>query len=184
MCIVLNPEPEASTNHINSLLQIRNSRLDVICLQEIWKSSTQRQIFSELRDLYPHAVSNVDLVTENTETTPVACTLFEVLSYGDCITSNCTTSEADIDCPVRHCRHILLSLSQECLSCLILNSGPRFNIEVCVAELASSYEKTFGLMLLSKTAITQSSAEGYLGDISQFRGFLHASVRSQSWDSL
>lgn len=146
------------------------SNLDVVCLQEVWRTDLQRQIFSDLRDMYPHHVSHIDLTSNNVAMTPV-CSLQDVSNFGDCFSSNCATS-TEVTCPITECLDVLLPFSRECRLCLFVN----LDITTCTIEPFSNYETTFGLMLFSKKPMSNGQSRGYLGELSDSRGFYQATV--------
>ena len=149
--------------------------MDVICLQEIWKTDSQRNIYNGVRHLYPYSVSLIDLNTGQSTDPAPACSETEFNRIISCVQAYCTAPD-DITCPVRACVHVLIPLSFECKYCIIFHLGTTGNISRCSYDPAVNYEKTYGLMLLSKKEITENKTDGYLGNVSQARGFLQASV--------
>lgn len=145
-------------------------------MQEVWKTNLQRQIFDAVRDYFPYSVSLINL-TADTGSTKTACTQSEVFSYGSCLATNCATSSSPRTCVVDQCLHVLEPLSNECKLCLLINVGiTSESILVCASEPETNYERSFGLMLLSKKSIIDSRVEGYLGNVSEARGYYQASV--------
>ena len=152
----------------------------MICLQEIWKSNTQRRIYQEVRDLYPYHVSTIDLTTENVTPEPV-CSALDVQQYGACLFANCSAPNTPQTCIITECLHIINRLSDECIICLTTNIGtpgipPGQDIAVCAVQSRDDYARTFGLMLLSRKQLKKTSTEGYLGELSLARGYYKASV--------
>jgi hypothetical protein len=157
-------------------VQIMRSDLDIICLQEVWKTKLQRHIFNRVKRLYPHSVSLIDLTASKAEGGPRACSPTEVLNFERCLMTNCTngTSSSLHACIANSCLHTLAPLSSNCKLCLSINI--KHELRQCEMEPEGFYGRSFGLMLLSKKAIRSSRAEGFLGDVSEKRGFLQASV--------
>lgn len=143
-------------------------------MQEIWRTDFQRQIYNAVRHHYHYSVSLINLTAvENSSST--ACTQTEVWSYGQCLQTNCNSS-LPRTCIIDRCLDILAPLSAECKLCLLINIGSNGSIGNCMKEPKTNYERSFGLMLLSKKEINASRVQGYLGDDSEARGFYQASV--------
>lgn len=141
----------------------------------MWKTNIQRQIYDDVRHIYPHTVSLINLAAAENVGNASACTPTAVQSYGACVRMNCNASSLR-SCIVERCLHVLASLSPECKLCLLINfdgTGAIFN---CITDPVTHYERSFGLMLLSKKNITASRVEGYLGNVSEARGFIQATV--------
>ena len=51
--------------------QMIKSDVDIFCLQEIWEANVQRRIRKELKDVYPYALSAIDLDAEPSSDGPV-----------------------------------------------------------------------------------------------------------------
>ena len=141
----------------------------------MWKTNFQRQIFADVRHIYPHAVSLINLTAPEDVGSTNACTLAAVQSYGACVQMNCNKSSPR-SCVTEKCLHILVLLPGECKLCLLININYAGAIFDCAREPVTDYERSFGLMLLSKKALTTSRVEGYLGNVSEGRGFIQASV--------
>lgn len=171
------PQYPQSEERVELLIDlIEKSKLDVICLQEVWRTDYQRRIYSALRHHYPYYVSLINLTAVEDPNSPRACSLADVQSYGGCLIANCNSS-TPATCVIDRCLDILAPLSTECKLCLLINIGTsNGSIEKCVTEPVTNYERTFGLMLLSKKEIIVGRAQGYLGDDSEARGFYQASI--------
>ena len=137
--------------------------------------NVQREIRNGLKDDYPYSVSIADLSVETTTDSERACKSSDVNLYGACLLTNCT-DPSDPTCIIRECVHILSGLSAECKFCLVVQVGTADGITACAAEPAADYGRSFGLLLLSKKEILSSHAEGYLGNVSEVRGYYQASV--------
>jgi hypothetical protein len=87
--------------------------------------------------------------------------------------ANCNSTSPST-CVISSCLQVLASLSAECKLCLLLNVAT--GLTNCVTEPVTNYEQSFGLMLLSKKEINASRIQGYLGNVSEARGYLQASV--------
>lgn len=144
----------------------------------MWKTNLQREIFAAVKDLYPYSVSLIDLTAEEDLSTPPVCTPRDVSNYVSCVITNCLTSPRT--CIIDQCLHILGPLSTECALCMLINIDTGTGITRCTTEPETNYERSFGLMLLSRRKISSSRAEGYLGNVSQIRGFYQASVSLES----
>ena len=160
-------------------LQIRDSNLDVVCLQEVWKASIQRQIYGGLSNLYPYFVSQIDLRTPGSNSTAAACSLSELTGVVVCNDMNCRNSTSRT-CGLRECTQIISALSDECRLCVIINPLPN----VCLTEPAANYERSFPMMLISKKEINQQRIEGYQGNVSEIRAFFQASVTYNNYSNL
>ena len=64
------------------------SDVDIFCLQEIWQANVQRRIRNELKDVYPYALSAIDLDAEPSSDGPV-CDRSEVESLLACQEQHC-----------------------------------------------------------------------------------------------
>ena len=65
-------------------------------------------------------------------------------------------------------------MADACSTCLLLELNSR-NETDCLTIPASNFERTFGLMLLSKTELLNPTANPF-NNYSQLRGYLTASV--------
>ena len=65
-----------------------NSDVDIFCLQEVWEANTQRRIRKELKDVYPYALSAIDLDAEPSSDGPV-CGRSELESVLTCQEQRC-----------------------------------------------------------------------------------------------
>ena len=74
------------------------------------------------------------------------------------------------------CTELLTSLPEPCVICLLLGPDTTGNESQCLADPASRYEKTYGLMILSTKELKNPLAQGQ-NNQSQIRGLLTASVR-------
>ncbi len=155
----------------------------MICLQEVWRTDLQRLIAQELRDIYPHAISLIDLETDRPSTPAFrefTCRGQVYSDYIKCVVKNCTDIR-DPACPVRDCIGYLEALPYECRLCVVLNLDPR-NPELildCATDPPTNYERSFGLMVLSRRKVSEVKVEGYRGNISEGRGFIKAKVSHQ-----
>ena len=150
--------------------------MDVICLQEVWRTDIQRLIFSELRDLYPHTISQINLTTPKSPPA-AACRGDQIQAYAGCLQQNCA-SNPSIACPIEDCITELLSVSYECRYCMIFNLDPNNPLGIfnCAQHPESYYERSFGLMMLSRKPTSQVQVDGYLGEDSDLRGYIKATV--------
>lgn len=73
---------------VTILLQINNSDVDIICLQEVLFADIQRQIYRGLKDKYPYILSALDLSAEG-ESPERACALEEVQQVLGCSQAQC-----------------------------------------------------------------------------------------------
>ena len=64
------------------------SDVDIFCLQEIWEANVQRRIRKELKDVYPYALSAIDLDGDPSSDGPV-CDRSEVESVLACREQRC-----------------------------------------------------------------------------------------------
>ena len=71
----------------------------------------------------------------------------------------------------------LTELSVPCLLCFTFQTSLSINETECTTILASNYDRTFGLMLLSNKELKNSTVHPF-NNQSQARGFLTASVRT------
>ena len=140
----------------------------------MWRTDIQRQIYSQLRHLYPHYVSLVNLTdVDSTADTPRACPADVVQSFGTCLAANCAAANATATCPGEHCLSVLLPLTTECRLCLLTNLN---GISNCAQEPITNYEKSYGLMLISKREFNRSSTEDYILGVSEIRGYYQGFV--------
>ena len=72
------------------------------------------------------------------------------------------------------CGALIRNFSQECADC-ISTLGPN----VCLASPADRFQRTYGLMLLSRRELKDTRASGY-NPQSQFHGYLRATVSRKS----
>lgn len=65
--------------------------MDIVCLQEIFFSDVQQQIFRALRGTYPFALSGSSLSHEEdpAKSGDYACTMQDLVAYNVCIGQNC-----------------------------------------------------------------------------------------------
>lgn len=77
---------------MNFFLQIRNSDIDILCLQEVYFADVQRQIYRALQDTYPYIFTAADLTADDSDPTR-ACTLSELLTIGICLITHCAGLE-------------------------------------------------------------------------------------------
>ncbi len=154
-----------------NVLQIRQSNLDVICLQEVWRTDIQRLIAQSVKPTYPYSISLIDL--DKPSTSMFTCSRAEVLSY-----HNCTRKCKDVVCLIRDCSKILRAVPYECMLCMLLNVLPGNPEQMldCITDPATSYERSFGLMVLSRKKPSNVEVEGFLGNVSEARGYIKASV--------
>lgn len=141
----------------------------------------QREIRDGLEDIYPYSVSIADLESSSSSSTeedsqqPAACDENEVYLYRLCLFTNCR-DPSDPTCIIRDCVKVLSSFSKECKFCLVVQVGTSDGVGACAVKPAADYGRSFGLLLLSKKEIVSQRAEGYLGNVSEIRGYYQASV--------
>lgn len=71
------------------IIQIEESDVDILCLQEIFYGDIQRQIYADLSQTYPYILSNLDFSAEFN--TNGACTLSEIQQMSECIAAQCSS---------------------------------------------------------------------------------------------
>ena len=90
-CGAVKPSQRPPLNNIICLygtLQMIRSDVDIFCLQEVWEVRTQRRIRSALRDVYPYALSAIDLDTE-TDGDELACDSDDLDAVFTCRNQSC-----------------------------------------------------------------------------------------------
>ncbi|XP_013413204.1 uncharacterized protein LOC106175644 [Lingula anatina] len=164
---------------------------DVVCLQEVWEADDLREIISKTQADFPFSVSALHQTIDGDTVFPTAnplvpaCTLAEVNAVSQCFLNNCVANNAPDKflCFVGNCTAEYQALSQVCLACLLarqtqnvkelLNAFSR--TELCAT---TPYEMTYGLVILSKRPIDDTSFvdyhDGY--SVSVPRGYLRAKV--------
>ena len=60
-----------------------HSDVDIFCLQEVWESPIQRKIRRALKNIYPYALSAIDLDMEP-DSDELACDPDKIDAYFDC----------------------------------------------------------------------------------------------------
>ena len=87
-------------------LQIRDSDVDILCLQEAIRVDIQREIYESLLATYPYILSAVDLSAPFSMYPQPACAVADLQLYGACIQTECplTDLEALLVCfAIRYC---------------------------------------------------------------------------------
>ena len=70
--------------------QIKKSKVDIFCLQEIFLSDVQRQIAAAVIDEYPYVFSAQDLSIPTPSPKIMACTVADLQTFELCIAHNCS----------------------------------------------------------------------------------------------
>lgn len=70
------------------MLQIDSSDVDIFCLQEIFDTGIQRQIYAALKNKYPYSLSALNLSAEG-ESAERACSLEQLQQVGVCAQTQC-----------------------------------------------------------------------------------------------
>ena len=77
---------------------MKDSGVDIFCLQRILYVDIQRQIYQGLRQTYPYVYSGVDFSSEFDKEKP-ACTQSDMQRFGACVKENCTSADEDVPKP-------------------------------------------------------------------------------------
>lgn len=141
----------------------------------MWRTDLQRRLYEDLSDLYPYSHSLINLTSPQTPTDTPACTPADMENLAACLNITCSDDISPIECHVKNCIEVKLKFTYECRYCIILNLTP-FNPTNCLHHSANYYERSFGLMMLSKKRTSNVTVEGYLGKTSDMRGYIKASV--------
>ena len=97
----------------SNMIQIKDSDVDIFCLQGLFLTDIQRQIYQSLRPTYPYIYSTVDFSAEmnlaaemNLEKTP--CTPNDLTLLEDCIEEKCPSTEKGVPMTCISLRYIIL----------------------------------------------------------------------------
>ena len=81
----------------NLTFQIKNSKVDIFCLQEIFFSDIQRQIVAAVKDEFPYAFSAQNLSMQPIPSIPtMACTVAQLRTYQECIVQRCSSFQGPV----------------------------------------------------------------------------------------
>ena len=87
-------------------MQVNDSNVDIVCLQEVLRADIQREIYESLLVTYPYIHSAVNFSAPfNVQPQPAACNQTELQLFGACFQTQCpfTDREALIAClPARY----------------------------------------------------------------------------------
>ncbi len=155
------------TERLKALPQaIADTGADVVCLQEVWKSTDQKKISDDLKLIFPYRFYKVTK-SEEPEPQPAACTEDDLLPMAMCYLQNCgETDPTDVVaiglCLAQNCLTEITGIPAECRNCLIgAIMGGATDIgsitEECTTEQTPpemALDGNNGLMLLSRYPLT------------------------------
>lgn len=101
-----------------------NRAPDILCLQEIYRTSDALDILEAAQDYYPYYASFADLEAPADPATP-ACNQEELVTFGSCVSAQCSnlTGLAVTNCFLTQCMDDYFGLSRSCRYCLGLEDG-------------------------------------------------------------
>ena len=132
----------------------------------------QRKVYQEVKDRYPYIVSNIDLTQDPSSDPTRACSIAGFQLFGTCRVVHCTNVTNEFVCLHQNCQPALRQLSPACLGCLFFGGRG----QQCLADSASLYGDTFGLLLLSKKRLTDVKVVPLLQVATRLRGYIQAGV--------
>ena len=145
----------------------------------MWLTNIQRTLYQGVKGLYPHSTSLVNLTGSSFTPQQAACTDQELGPLLACFMQMCT-DDISVSCLVQRCPSLLQAVSYECRVCVLLND----DAPACAtnSQPASNYERSYGLMLLSRKRLTNIKMDGFL-NISEARGYIKATVSMTATES-
>lgn len=157
--------------------QLVKSDADVFCLQDVWLPEHQQQIYKAVKGIYSYIASAIDLERDITFNKTPACDSAIFQELLSCTEANCkTVFEAEIlPCYLIQCYDILSLLSTECTVCFLIAGRGR----ECLNDPISLYQRTLGLMLLSKFELSDVNIQPYTPEAinqSAVYGYIEANV--------
>lgn len=159
------------------LLQLStdDSLPDVLCLQEIFAASDQRQMVGSVNGTYPYFASPYNVFSPPSPQR--ACDAALVAQYSACFIPNCLLNPAVnsggnsrltqlnlLQCSQSVCRQVYTPISQSCISCVSYHFGlVQDPFTHCATQVShSEYEFPNGLLLLSKHPLKDIKVVNYI----------------------
>lgn len=149
---------------------------DVLCVQELWRSADVKAV-AQAAHHYPYQAAFIDIEQADNVTEP-ACTETETGSIYTCLITNCAAHSTDADALIACMLAMCYPVDQDidCFYCLAqeLNiQGPTDVFTYCATDTTYNYDPSMGLLLLSKTELTDVAVTQLEG---VFRGIIQATT--------
>jgi len=199
---LLNLVPQAETRRPHIAPGLRDTGSDVLCLQEVWLESDMRPLVESLQDTYPYHYSAIHYRQGDIRKPTSEMGWTEYFKYKASVFSPCTASDhvtlmslmacalregcvskmsesglLGTQCITQQCRTITKSLSQECVSCVVLQGGSLAGCSPNPFNSLNAMNRP-GLVLMSKTPMTSPQYVEYFPDNEMVteRGYLEADI--------
>ncbi|HSA32537.1 MAG TPA: endonuclease/exonuclease/phosphatase family protein [bacterium] len=146
---------------------------DILCLQEVWKEADQKEIITNLKEVFPYRFYKTTK-QEALEPIPASCTEEDLTPMAMCYFTNCgETDTSDVMaiglCLLTNCLTEITGIPAECRDCLIgaISSGST-DLAGIMAECTGEQEATEmaqggnnGLLLLSSLPLKGAKLEKF-----------------------
>ena len=143
---------------------------DILCLQEVFKRSTAKEIVDAVSSVYPYYASFENL--QQDAGSQRAWTAQEAGTIGACVSQFCSNlipgdSFPLLNCSLHNCLRFS-QISQPCHSCLVLDGlaaaqdGVNIFVHCSAFAPASDFTTPYGLLLLSQHRLLNVKASDFL----------------------
>ena len=163
--------------HVLLQLSTDDNLPDVLCLQEVFAASDQKELVKSANNSYRHSATSYNLLSPPSP--QPACNATAISKYSDCFIPNCvsnSTIRADgrlalLHCGQTLCREFYTVLSESCIACVSIHfTALQDPFTHCVSQVPhSEYEFPNGLMLLSKYQIKDLKIVNYIEKDTQIK---------------
>ena len=162
-------------------LSTDDSLPDVMCLQEVFAASDQKELIENVSKTYPYFASPYNLLSPPSPQR--ACDAAAVTQYVTCFIPNCLNNPAVntgstrinqlrlLQCSQTVCRQFYTPISQSCIGCISYHFGAVPDpFTHCTTQVPhSEYEFPNGLVLLSKYPLKDIQVVNYIENATEIK---------------